>query len=432
MKNFIDYFRLDNTVLNNRRLMLGAFAYQKDRPVYPDKPSTPGGIVFAKKPTSIDKSLYGYYDGETFHELVPSEHNPAAPFSIADVIQISSGDVVNFKGGTLKTTIGHFITNKLVLSDSVGDKIPYVNGLFKIKDIEHELGRLLLAGEISVQQHLDYVENGTELGHMGELFVPTMSEKSVSVPKYILDRRDALLKEHKDDLGDAKVVAAIEKELVDMYKEYMGDDPATGFLEANRKSYNDHIKTMHIMVGGVTNFGGNADDVAVINKSLSEGWDKRNFPAMANSIRRGSYSRGVETQNGGALTKLIFRAFQDVKLFKGDCGSRKGATIKFDNVVTPNMFFGRTIITGDGRVLLTEKNASKYEGKTVKMRTPLFCKQKGGICMTCMGDTFRKLEIDHPGTLAISVTSAMMSSSMSAMHVDSIDVRPIEFDDYIV
>lgn len=433
MKTFLDYIRSNPHRLMSRKHLIGMFAYEPNRPVYPEQPSIDGGIVFAKAPPQdVNKSRYGYFEGETFHELVVSENNPAAPFDPADEITLKGGDIANFKQGTLKTIVGQYLANQILLVESIGDLLPFQNDPWNIRDIEKKLGKLLTDGTITTEHYHKYVENGYELAHFGELFVPTISEKSISVPKAILKRRDELLEKHKDELTDPAVVASIEKELIQMYKDYIGDDPVAGYLEASGKSYNVHAKTMHIMVGGVAPFGGNADDVAVITKSLNEGWDKEQFPAMANSIRKGSYARGVETRDTGALTKNIFRAFQDIRLIDGDCGATKGIEMEFDDTVTPDMFVGRTLLVNGAKVVLTEELVAKYQNKTVTMRSPLTCKQKNGICMTCMGEMFKKLDIRNPGTLAITTTSAMMSASMAAMHVESINVQPIEFEKFLV
>lgn len=432
MKNFLDYIRLNPSLLKSRKHVIGMFTFQKDRPVYPDFPSSKGGIVFAKKPSSPETSTYGYYEDETFHLLKPSVNNPCAPFDSADPITVLPSDLANVKTKT-ETIIGRYVANYLLLVDPFGDLIPFWNDFWNIKKIEKIIGSLMLSGKITTEQYnYKYLENGYELGHFGELFVPTISEKSISTPKEILERRDELLAQNKDKLKDPLVITAIEKELISMYKKYIGDDPVAGYLEASEKSYNDHAKSMNIMLGAMPSFGGSSDDITVVTKSLNEGWDKEQFAALANVIRRGSYSRGVETQEGGTLTKNIFRTFQDVRLIPGDCKSKVTVDIVFDNVVKPEDFVGRTIVVNDTNKLITNENASSYAGKKVSLRSPLTCKHKEGICTTCMGKTFENMGISTPGPLAIVHTSAMMGAAMSAMHVDSIKTVDVDIEQVIV
>jgi hypothetical protein len=434
MKTFVDYIRGHTDRFRYREHILDMFSYQPDRAVYPDKPELVGGIVFTSKPKSIKSARYGYYDdNDEFQELVPSTFGYGAPFAAADEITITPKDIPTLTKASCDTIIGQFLANQYLLVDAIGNHIPYIENGWNIEKVERKLGQLVIDRVVEVKDYLKYVEHGYELGHFGELFVPTMSRRSTSAPKHVLARRDELLKIHANELTDPKVVAAIEKELVQMYKEYIGDDPVAGYLESKRKSYPVTAKQMNIMIGGVGNFGGGANDITLIPKSLAEGWEKEHFTALANNIRSGAYARGVETQNGGTLTKLIFRAFQDIKLVDGDCGSTKFVVIDFDATIKPEMFIGRTVIIDGKRQLITADNASKFaDKKGVKLRSPIYCKEPAGICLTCMGNVFRQLEIYNPGTLAITVTSAMMGAAMAAMHVESINVQPLDFDKYLI
>ena len=436
MDTFIDYIKGNEQQLLSRKGLIHLFSHQRKRPVYSkDTAETypAGTIFFVEQPTNIDKSKYGYIRDGQFKQLSTSTFNPSAPFSVADVITLPKGVIANHTGESIKTIIGSFIANYTCIASIVGDLIPYVNGIWNIDKVEQMMAQKIMEGSMQVKQYLQYIDQGTRLAHFGELFQPTMSERSVAVPKYITKRRDELLKEHANELKDARVVSAIEKELIQMYKDYIGDDPVAGYLEASKKSYNTHAKTMHLMVGGVSNFGGNSEDVVVIPRSLNEGWDPQYFEAMANEIRKGAYSRSVETQDGGAMTKRINRALQDIHLVNGDCKSTQGVSITFDSVVKPSNFLGRYVIRGSSLVLITTDNLHTFKtGQTVKLRSPIYCKHKAGICTTCMGNIFKTLEITEPGSLTCVVTSAMMGASMAAMHVEAIDVREINLEQAIV
>lgn len=429
MKTFLDYIGSYEKLLRGKEGLLDMFTYKKDRAVYPDKSKIKHGIVFAEKPTSPDKSTYGYYIGDSFVKLVKSTINPAAPFSTRDRIQLTKGSLQNVTKA-MESSIGKFMVNYILSVDIFGSLIEYHNGIWNTRKFEKQLAGALLEGKITTSMYMDYLTNGYELAHQGELFVPTISEKSVTIDKKIHIRRDELLKIHKDELNDPKIVSSIEEELVGMYKEYMKGDTADRYLSASSKSYNIRSKKLNIMVGGIAEFGGEGDEIVTITKSLSEGWDKENFTLMANEVRNGSHSRGSETQKGGALTKLIFRAFQDVVFGGNDCKTTRGVTFTFDDVVTPELFIGRTAMSGSKTTLITTDNLESFRNKKVTIRSPMFCEAKHRICYVCAGDNFKKLGITHPGTQVIDVSSTFLSNSMAAMHGSTLSVKQLEYAKY--
>lgn len=432
MNGFTEYLGGRVEVMLHRGHILDMFTFQPGRPVYPAKPELEGGVVFVKVPTNPDAATYGYYDGDNFIKLARSKYNPSAPFSIHDELEAPAGSLVNLKSKTT-TTVGRFFTNYVLLVAPFGDAIPYINGKFNLKKLEAELGQLALDYKITTTQYKQYVTNGYTIGHLGDLFVPSLSPKGITIDKKIIARRDELLEKHKDELSNPKVVAAIEAELIASYREYIKGDPAEAYFDAiGEKALTNHIKTMHIMVGAMTDFGGTGDDIVTITKSLEEGWDKNNFPTIANGIRRGSHSRGSKTQDGGTLTKRIFRALMDVRLAGDDCKTKRSVEITFNDSITPDMFLGRTIIKGETTVELTSSNAMSYAGKTVRLRSPMTCASKESICYTCVGQNFKKLNITHPGTLAIDISSTFMLAEMKSFHNSTIAVREFDHTDYFV
>lgn len=439
MDSFIEYIKGNESKLLSKTGLIRLFTHQRTRPVYSqlsekERASYPEGtIFFTTPPKDIDASTYGYIRDGEFLQLVPSKWNPSAPFCQADPIKIQTGDIANYIGPSLDTIIGCFIANYVMLASVIKNaSVPYVKETWNIRKIEKILSNLVLENKITVAQYLQYIEQGTKLAHCGEIFQPTMSERSIMVPKSILKRRDELIKEAGTTITDPVVASAIEKEVVALYKEYIGNDPVAGYMESSKKSYNVHAKNMFLFIGAVSDFGGDATDIQIVPKSLSEGMSVENFAIQANSIRKGSYARGVETQEGGALTKWITRVFQDVRLIPGDCGSKQGETLTFDKVIPPTSFIGRYVISGNSLTRITTDNVKSFEGKTVILRSPRFCNQPDGLCTTCMGEIFKTLEITSPGQLAIAPTSAMMGAMMSAMHVESLEVLPIDFDIAIV
>lgn len=429
---FLQYIVNRKTNLKIRLQLLSMFTYMPNRPVkgVGAKPED-GTIVFREAGMTLDTAKYGYYEDGKFVTITVAKHNKGAPFSLHDYIQLSSGYITTYKeSAPIKTTIGRFIINHLLIADVVGDRMPYMNNDWDIGYVEGLYATAILAGEVSTSQYRKYLDNGYFIGHFGELVVPGITEKAITTDPQIAIRKKELLAQYSGKELDAKTIVKIEDELIAMDKAWVKGDPAEGIFGANPgKSYGVHRKKMFIMVGGVSDFSKEGGS-AIIEHSLSEGWDKEAFPALANEIRQGSYSRGKETEKGGTITKVMFRAFQDVTISEDDCGTNTGIPVTFSKNININKFIGRTILVGGKQILLTEENVGKYSAVSALLRSPMSCKTKNGQCYTCSGLNFKQLGLTSPGVQSIQIGSKFMNASMKMMHgtkLTTIVVDPTKF-----
>ena len=77
---------------------------------------------------------------------------------------------------------------------------------------------------------------------------------------------------------------------------------------------------------------------------------------------------------------------------------------------------------GNTLVELTSKNKDKYLGKKVKMRYSGLCEHKKGICQTCAGSLFSRLEITNVGVASYAICSKIKLISMKAFHDSTVKV----------
>jgi hypothetical protein len=430
---FIRYMTGRGDKLKERSFLLGLFTFIPNRmtagqTLHPKD----GEIVFLNSDCKLGSARYGFYEAGKLVEIPASKNTPDAPFSIYDQIDLKPNDIVNCTE-KCQTTIGRFVTNYLLLVDAVGDKVPYVNDVWKISDVESKLSKLILTGKITTEQYRRYMDNGYFLAHFGELCVPSITAKSLSTDPQVKVRREELLAKYKDTLTDPKVISAIEQELIAMDKAWLKGDPSTGFFDADpKKSWSINRKKMFLLVGGIDELADNPT-ISVITNPLSDGMNKNNFDAIANEIRKGSYSRGKETMYGGLLIKIIARAFQDIKLIETDCGTNEGIRIMFnDNTVSPQNFISRVVMVNDKGVEITEANWQGFLGKTVTLRSPMTCKSVNGLCYTCSGMVFKTLDIKSPGILAIEISSKFQNNSMKQMHGTVISTTKVDPFKYFV
>ena len=428
---FVDYIRDNQHLLLTRSGLLDLFTYQPNRGTLPKDPKEYGIYTTASEHTSKNVRYVIWHDGKA----VP--HNASkrtgAPFEFYDKITIKKGDIANYKGKEMVTTVGRYVTNYLLIA-SITDLIPYVNDIWDIGEVERQYGQLVLEGKIATQQYRgQYIDNGTFLSLFGELCIPTLTEKYFKKNKAAVKRLKELLEEHKDELDDPKVIAAIEAEIIAMDKEWLKGDDVERFLAGNkRKGYAISRKKMFGMVGGVEPFG-STSGTETITTSIQDGIDPKQMPAIVNEIRKGSYDRGAETAKGGEIAKFTFRATQDVTIIEEDCKTTDGIIVTFSDGLDPHLFMGVTVINKDGSMSeITEDNIEQYRNKTVKLRSPATCKTKDGFCFKCFPKQFKTLNITRPGTQSIDIGSKFMNNAMQSMHGTVLSTKKINVVDFII
>ena len=154
-----------------------------------------------------------------------------------------------------------------------------------------------------------------------------------------------------------------------------------------------------------------------IKESLSEGWNTDSFVAICNEIRRGSYSRGIETANGGAQSKMLMRIVQNLKITGDDCGTTRYLEIPLSESII-SRYHGRYVVDPDTNklVILDKSNQSKFVNKVVKLRSFMYCKQEDGFCGKCAGTYLTNIDQKVIGVLALEMTSAFLTNSLKSMH----------------
>lgn len=353
-------------------------------------------------------------------------------FSVKDKILLHHGDLPNVVEKT-QTTYGNVLFNAVCLCWPFGGKIPFITGRVNSGELNREIVKRLKdnpdpsKGDISVDELLRYGEAVSSLGGYTQLCVPAATPKSLTVDPKVIALRDELLKKHKDELHDPSVVANIEKQLIELDKATMKGDEAEGFL-ISKKSYDVVRKKMYIMHGLEGGFGG-ASEMTFIPTSLKEGWDIENLPAMADSLRFGSYNRGNLTALGGESVKYFHRVFQNTKVIPGDCGDTVGMswTITDDNY---GNFEGLFEQTTKGPKELDLNYLKTLVGKTITVRSPSSCKSPDqSFCEFCIGTNLSR----NPSALLINasnVGSKFMSIFMAKMHGVALKTEKMDINEF--
>lgn len=127
----------------------------------------------------------------------------------------------------------------------------------------------------------------------------------------------------------------------------------------------------------------------------------------------------------------MFAAFQSVTLGpKGsDCKCKQNLSIKLTNN-NYKLFTYRYIVENNELKRLDNNNIKEYIGRTVQLRSPLFC-QSEKLCNKCAGDLYYNLEIENIGLTVTKVGSTILNLSLKNFHDTTLHLKRINFKDYI-
>jgi len=341
---------------------------------------------------------------------------------------------------SIETTVGRVIANYILLARVFGNKIDYINQPFTVSDIEDGYIAKYLEFDkndprnITIDEYTKFVDSVSYLTRLNRLIVHAGTPKLLTRPEGIEEYRKKLIEEAKKKYGEdalerLDVVGEIDKKLEEYEKEYLKDDPTLAPKISGKTM--GALKKMYASYGHGGDFFYNDGKAHYIDKSLEEGWrdDQKDITIIYNDIRMASYKRGAETQKGGYTAKQGLRATADLKIIKGDCGSKVGLDITLDKN-NYKSYIGRYMLQNGKPVLLTEENIKPLIGKTITIRSPMFCHTEINFCSTCMGENVKNYE-NGISIMVINMAGVILNSSMKAMHDQSIKLAKLDMNDLI-
>ena len=368
--------------------------------------------------------------------------NPNDPFKFDKVSlpKYFTTDEFKLKKGTLEcvkediiTSVGSYIFN-LYCVELFGGKIDYFNEELSPKNfdkLQQKIVDKLLNHEVNGAQFGKFQTRCERLGFKGTLWNPGQSFDFVKVNPEVVKQKPILVSRWKEAVANGEdpatsYVLMVEKPLLAIVEQNMNKNPSWPIYERGGKpKFGNMYKNCAVSMGPV--YDPVTGTYKIAENSFMEGIDNNMVPTYANIQVDAAYNRAVNTQDGGAKTKQIFAAMQSVKLNPkrgSDCGTKKYIIkeITADNV-KQNLL--RYIKTDDGKLVrLTDENKDKFIGKTVKMRSPLFCCGED-YCNICAGDYFYELGVTNIGNCSTRASSTMMQKSLKAMHDISLNAEPI-------
>ena len=347
-------------------------------------------------------------------KLIKSKINPYDTFTLKKNEYINKSDI--------ETTAGRFIYNKLVVERLIAAFGDYQNITLNkgnIKKVDDIMASALLNDKITPDDFIMYIDLHQWIGMTFiSVLCPSFTPTIISPNPKVIALRDKLFKEHEKEIqdGDAITVAKIEQECIELAKKELEGDPGMLLYGSGaRGSFGNNYKNISISRGSILN--PTTGKWEIMKNNFMEGINKEDISASANSVITGAYPKAIGQRTFGYFTKQITSALQSAVLDKpgSDCGST--LTVDIEITKSNKKLFNYRWIKENGKLkLLDDKNIDSYVGKTVKMRTPLFCKNKQGICSVCAGKIYEKLGIENMGLTTAKVSSTMSNASMKKFH----------------
>lgn len=346
-----------------------------------------------------------------------------------DEIVLKRGDIENLKEDTVKTTVGRLLLNALAIVPAFKDKIPYINtSKFSPSDVENIFAKNLqdaVKNEADKKPGMFYVDEKLLfdkavgfIENLSRLFARSITEKGL-VPAPGKDKfiKDTLAK-YEGKLTDPVEMVKFQTELADYDKKYLEEEDPTYDLFMSGKKILGARSRSFMTQGGETNAFTNSLKMVPIIQPLTDGIDlhPEQFSAVSNTIRYGSFSRGLETVNGGVAAKALMTALDTWMIDSHDCGVPYGVHRTYQEDEIYKVINRYVLLNGKPTLIPSMEEAKALIGKEIIIRSPQYCrKKKTHTCAICAGVDLSKFE-NGLVIPAMETSSGIMSDSLKKMH----------------
>lgn len=401
-------------------------------------------VLFLANPDNITRtSLTKLFSNKaTKQDPVTKEITVVPPkYRITDYFDLPANIIANQPEAIKDTTFGLFIFNAFVIAHAFGSKIAYINTTINDKGIEKiqsTLAKLIIKKEISVQEYAIFCNTMVWLGYQTELFMPGISESMIIPNKQVNKMKKELLKEHPEmlerktmtSIETGKYVDKIEKPLLEEAAKIRKNDYAGRLYDLGKPSFGNNYKNNNITNGPM--FDPSTGQYKINENSFNDGINSWNFDILANKTMVGSYNRGVNTQIGGTYAKYVGIMMQTLVTGPkdSDCGTKGYLDFYVTDKNAKTIEYNYALINGK-EVELNSELLKSLIGKTIKMRSPIFCKAKNYICNHCVGNRSYIMGIKNLGLAGNIPLDAQKLKSMKSIHNASLNTFPITIEKYL-
>jgi DNA-directed RNA polymerase subunit beta' len=348
---------------------------------------------------------------------------------------------------TLKQDTDRNLSSKM-LQDAIVDNLEenILHSKIKIKKVLDIKGI-----EVLIHKLDEVTENGTEFmwyyyllmqaGFTLSSVIPSSFQpEALVLPKQFVKEKNELVKVYQDSKKTTEDALKFQKavtkiaEKVKVYFEENNID-VVDLMNSGAKGNVSHIQSLLLSVGLSINSFGEINDV--IDNSHSEGMTQTQFFNGSSQAIQALYAKSSETSKPGYLGRKLGAITERIKLSKMlDCGTKNYFELKIRDKDMLKSFEGRYYKSKAGLELQIDKN-SDIVGDVIKLRSPLFCKAKDGICQRCYNKQYiDRLHLktgDNIGLMASTgLTGSLVNLTLKKSHVGvGLDKANVDFREEI-
>lgn len=342
---------------------------------------------------------------------------------------------------TILTTAGLYIFNMYVIAAAFKHKIPYINhelNAGSLDSLNSDIASLMLENKLEIKDEVEiYQNNCTFISYLTEMLMPGLSLELIEELPEIKKKKKELVTKFKSEIdnGDAGFYAEnIEKPLLEEAEKILKNDESWDIYSLKKKpSFGNNYKSNLISVGPIKN--SITDGFDIVSNSYGDGVEIDKYQAYCNQLISGTSSRALATARGGYMTKLCFSAFSNIKLDEigSDCGTKKYLEMELTKDDAKFLLYSFIIDPSnkDKLIELTPENIKKYIGQKIKLRSPLYCIDKGKYCNHCFGNLYNRMGIENVGLTLGRIGNSILYISMKSFHDQSIKTYNLKLDPYI-
>lgn len=260
--------------------------------------------------------------------------------------------------------------------------------------------------------------------------------EALELPKEFVNQKDTLVKKYNDSDKTTEDALEFQKNVTKIaaeVKKYFEDNNirVVDLLNSGAKGNVSHIQSLLLSVGLSINSFGEINDV--IGNSHSEGMTQTQFFNGSSQAIQALYAKSAETSIPGYLGRKLGTITERIKLSSiPDCGTNIYFELKVRDAKMLKSLAGKYYRTMLGIEMQLDDN-SDVVGDTIKLRSPLYCKAKDGICKRCYNARYiERMNLnpgDNIGLLASTgLTGSLVNLTLKKSHSGiSLDKENIDF-----
>ena len=266
----------------------------------------------------------------------------------------------------------------------------------KIKTLGLECSTRIGAAAISIQDFTKTIDKKTLAQIKRTSTAEVKKERQAEAKALGQSFKWSLNPENKIDIEN-RVQGRIES-IIKGPNSYLGEENALyKMMTSKAKGNADQVRRMTVMVGAGIDVTGKR--IKSVEHSNFEGMSSSEYFNHAKDSRKGMYDRSVGTSKPGEMTKLVGRAMQGSQIVMSDCNTFDGIMMAKSSGALTGRVLAEDVRSRESGVesviakrnsLVTPELATKFsKDETVplmlKVRSPLRCNAKNGVCQRCYG-----------------------------------------------